>query len=101
LVDANTDGLRLLWILVRAVWRGVDDVEAALADARHAHSEIGAWLAEADKLASIESDDAALPARERLAADVIPTIPRDLTRGNRLRRRATHSDPGRIRSLCR
>lgn len=81
-MDANTDGLRLLWILVRAALRGVDDFEAALADARHAHLEVGAWPAEADKLASIESDDATLPVRERLAADVIPTVPRDLTRGD-------------------
>jgi hypothetical protein len=48
-VNENTDGLRLLWSLLRAASRGVDDFEGALADARHGHQALSAWLAEAEQ----------------------------------------------------
>jgi hypothetical protein len=71
-VRANPDGLRLLWSVIRSASRGLDEFDAALADARRAEKTVGAWLAEAERQppATDVDDYAVAQARRQLIAEI-------------------------------
>jgi len=70
-VRANPDGLQLLWSVIRSASRGLDEFDAALADARRAEDTVGAWLAEAERqpTATDVDDYAVVQARRQLLAE--------------------------------
>jgi hypothetical protein len=71
-VRANPDGLQLLWSVIRSASRGLDEFDAALADARRAENTVGAWLAEAERqpTATDVDDYAVVQARRQLLAEI-------------------------------